>query len=88
MIESLQTADRALSGAGDGFIGFTDGNGYGDGENTEDCGDGFLGEGDGTGGEALPRTSGSGFRPEYFLACPDPADLTCLVINTLCRMQP
>jgi hypothetical protein len=88
MIEGLRTAARSPGAYGDGFVGFSNGNGYGDGENVDDRGDGFLGAGDGADKKTPPPDSGSGYRPEFFLACPNPANFTYAVINILCRMEP
>jgi hypothetical protein len=42
-------------------------------------------------GGACPVDLGGGFgrghNPKIFVACPEPADFDCLVINTLCRME-
>jgi hypothetical protein len=63
-------------GSGDGPTGNAQGSGFGDSW------------GDGAGGSIEYPEEGMGHCGDIFLACPEPSNLTYLVINTLCRMQP
>jgi hypothetical protein len=66
------------NGTGEGGEYSGTGDGPNDG-NGRGCGDGILA------GDALGDGRSHGAVAD-FLACPEPADLTSLVVNTLCRM--
>jgi hypothetical protein len=78
-LRAVYAPPRSFIGStGDGFSPAYDrGNGHGDGH------------GDGIGGGVSKGSRPPMMSPALcFLACPEPTELTCSVVNTLCRMQP
>jgi hypothetical protein len=86
MIARLQNARGNSYVCADGSFGY---GGSGDGPCGDAQGEGFGDSwADGCGDSVLFIDSGMGDCADMFLACPEPSNLTYLVINTLCRMQP
>jgi hypothetical protein len=86
MIARLQDARGNSYVCAEGSFGY---GGYGDGPCGDAQGEGFGDSwADGGGDNILFVDSGMGDCGDTLLACPEPTDFDCLVINTLCRMQP